>query len=255
MPSPTSLLYEFPFNERTRTYLRLEHLLRRLSELMPREHVFDHHYALATLFEILEVTARPDLKSDLHKDLERHKQTLNSYRDNPQIEPRVLDAFLKQVEGCLSALHESAGKIGHELMEHEWLPSLRSRFAVPGGTCEFDLPVYHAWLHQPAARRSAELERWAQSLLPLAEPVYMLLRLLRDASGWQKVCAVAGVFQQNLPQGRSFQLLRLRLDGARGLVPEMSGNRLLASVRFLEPGDKGRLLPWSGDVNFEIAFS
>lgn len=255
MPSPTPLLYEFPFNERIRTYLRLEHLLRRLSLLVPREQPIDHHYALATMFEIIEVSARPDLKTDLLKDLERQKQILNGYRDNPNISQAVLDDIIGQLEACFATLHGQTGKAGQALLEHDWLPSLRSRFAVPGGTCEFDLPVYHAWQHLPATRRIAELERWAQSLAPLAEPVYMLLRLLRDASGWQKVAATGGVFQQNLPQGRTFQLLRLRIDPARGLVPEMSGNRLLASVRFLEPGENGQLIPWPGDVSFEVALS
>ena len=31
------ILYEYPFNERIRTYLRLEHLFRRLGELVPSE--------------------------------------------------------------------------------------------------------------------------------------------------------------------------------------------------------------------------
>lgn len=48
------ILYEYPFNERIRTYLRLEHLFRRLSELVPRSHPIDHHYALATIFEVMD---------------------------------------------------------------------------------------------------------------------------------------------------------------------------------------------------------
>jgi cell division protein ZapD len=31
------ILYEYPFNERIRTYLRLEHLFKRLGELIPRD--------------------------------------------------------------------------------------------------------------------------------------------------------------------------------------------------------------------------
>ena len=34
------ILYEYPFNERLRTYLRLEQLFRRLGELIPRQHPF-----------------------------------------------------------------------------------------------------------------------------------------------------------------------------------------------------------------------
>ncbi|MES7349216.1 cell division protein ZapD, partial [Cutibacterium acnes] len=59
------ILYEYPFNERIRTYLRLEHLLLRLGELLARAHPLDHHFAIQTLFEIMEVGARADLKSEI----------------------------------------------------------------------------------------------------------------------------------------------------------------------------------------------
>ena len=45
------ILYEHPFNERTRTYLRLEHLFVRLAELVKRDSAMDHHHAIATIFE------------------------------------------------------------------------------------------------------------------------------------------------------------------------------------------------------------
>ena len=74
--SNTVILYEHPFNERIRTYLRLEHLLHRLDQLVKRESPIDHHYALATIFEIMDVGARADLKTDVLKDLEKQKQML-----------------------------------------------------------------------------------------------------------------------------------------------------------------------------------
>ena len=79
------ILYEYPFNERIRTYLRLEQLFRRLGELVLRDAALDHHFALATIFEIMDVAARADLKSDVLKDLEKQKAALNSYRGNPSI--------------------------------------------------------------------------------------------------------------------------------------------------------------------------
>jgi cell division protein ZapD len=53
--------------------LRLEHLFRRLGELVERESPTDHHYAITTIFEIMDVGARADLKSDVLKDLEKTK--------------------------------------------------------------------------------------------------------------------------------------------------------------------------------------
>ena len=64
--------------------------------------------------------------------------------------------------------------------------------------------------------------------------------------------AVGGQFQQNLPQGR-YQLMRLRIDSATGLVPEISGNRMLVSVRLNRPDDQGRLHPSTDDLAFEFA--
>jgi cell division protein ZapD len=57
--------------------------------------------------------------------------------------------------------------------------------------------------------------------------------------------------QQTLPQGRTFQLLRLRIDPALGLVPEISGNRLIVSVRLMRQ-DNDRLFPSTDNTAFEL---
>lgn len=245
------ILYEYPFNERIRTYLRLEHLFRRLGELIPRSHPLDHHYALATIFEVMDVAARADLKSDVLKDLERQKQVLNGYRGNPAVSDHVLDEVIAQLETCFATVNGTPGKAGQPLTENEWLMSIRSRAGIPGGTCEFDLPGYYAWQHHPAEERRADLERWASTLAPLAESIHLLLRLLRDSGAPQKVIASAGQLQQPLPQGRTFQLLRLRIDPAMGLVPEISGNRLIVSVRLMRQ-DQDRLHASAEDAPFEL---
>jgi cell division protein ZapD len=247
------ILYEYPFNERVRTYLRLEQLLLRLGELIPRPQALDHHFALATLFELMDVAARSDLKADLFKDIEKHKQQLESYRGNPSISEQALDAVLEQLDHCHGALNAEPGKIGQSLTENEWLMGIRNRMGIPGGTCSFDLPAYYAWQHQSPEARQQDLQHWAGMLAPLAETVYLLLKLLRNAGMPQKVAVVGGQFQQSLPQGRSFQLLRLRIDPALGLIPEISGNRLLVSVRLLRQQADGRLLASGEDAAFEIA--
>jgi cell division protein ZapD len=245
------ILYEYPFNERIRTYLRLEHLFRRLGELVPRSHPLDHHYALSTIFEVMDVASRAELKSDVMKDLERQKQVLNGYRGNPAISLAALDEVVAHLDACFQALNTTPGKPGQSLTENDWLMSIRSRASIPGGTCEFDLPGYYAWQHRPAEERRADLERWATTLAPLAEPIHLLLKLLRDSGTPQMVLASAGQLQQTLPPGRTFQLLRLRIDPALGLVPEISGNRLIVSVRLMRQ-DSDRMHPSSDDAPFEL---
>jgi cell division protein ZapD len=246
------ILYEYPFNERIRTYLRLEHLFLSLSSLMARSDPMDHHFALTTIFEVMDVGARADLKSDVLKDLEKQKQILNSYRGNPAIAEGMLDQIVGQLEHCFSSLSSLSGKAGQSLTENDWLMSIRSRVGIPGGTCEFDLPAYFAWQHRSAVSRQADLHRWASTLAPLAESIQLLLKLLRDSGSPQKVIAVAGQFQQNLPQGRTFQLLRLALNPELNLIPEISGNRLMVSIRLMRHEEDDRLHACSQDGAFEL---
>lgn len=246
------ILYEYPFNERIRTYLRLEHLFRRLGELVSRDHAIDHHYALTTLFEVMDVGARADLKSDVLKDLEKQKQILNGYRGNPAIAEGVLDEVVGKLDRCFFELNSLPGKVGQSLTENDWLMGIRSRVGIPGGTCEFDLPAYYAWQHESSDKRRRNLAQWAEKFSPLAESVQLLLTLLRDSGAPQKVIASAGQFQQNLPQGRTFQLLRLTLDPALGLIPEISGNRLMVSIRLMRHESDDRLHSSGEDAAFEL---
>ena len=246
------ILYEYPFNERIRTYLRLEHLFRRLSELVLRESATDHHFAITTIFEIMDVASRADLKTDVMKDLEKQKHGLNGFRGNPAISEAMLDKVTAQLEACFSALNNLPGKVGHALTENDWLMSIRSRVGIPGGTCEFDLPAYFAWQHLNAGQRQLDLQRWVLPLVPMAESIRVLLKLLRDSGSAQKVMAQAGIFQQTLPQGRTFHLLRMQIDPALGLIPEISGNRLIVTVRMMRLGSDDRLHPGAEDSPFEL---
>jgi cell division protein ZapD len=247
------ILYEYPLHERIRTYLRLEHLCLRLQQLVQRIDALDHHFALATLFEIMDVAARADLKSDLLKDLDKQKHLLDGYRGNPAIAEEVLDRVIGEIDHCYSELNALAGKAGQPLTENDWLMSIRSRIGIPGGTCEFDLPSYYAWQHRTGVSRQTDLQQWTGTLKPLSDAVHLLLKLLRDSGSPQKVIGNAGQFQQNLPQGRTFLLLRVALDAAHGLIPEISGNRLMVSVRLMRLGEGQRPQPVTDDVSFELA--
>ena len=232
--------------------LRLEHLFDRLGQLIERDAPLDHHFALVTIFEIMDVASRADLKSDLLKELERHKALLQSYRGNPHVSDAALDEVITRIDHAFGRLNAVQGKAGQALTTNDWLMSIRSRISIPGGTCEFDLPAYYAWQQHDAARRRGDLIGWADTLTPLAEALQVLLNLLRDSGAPQRVHAAAGQFQQRLPEGKPYHLLRVRIDGADGVVPEISGHRLMVSVRLMRPDAEGRLKPAAEDRSFEM---
>jgi cell division protein ZapD len=247
------MVYEFPLNEGTRTMLRLEQLMDRLQSLQARETALDHHFALQTLFEIMDVGSRADLKSDLLRALERHRALLEEFRGNPKIDERGLHEALSSLGDAHQALNASVGKVGQALGADEWLMAVRSRICIPGGTCAFDLPGYFAWQHQDAAERKADLARWVGSLKPVEQALRVLLSVLRESAGAYRVQTTDGVYQQRLPEGKTYHLLRLLLDPRLGLVPEITGHRILISVRLMRPDAQGVLRRAEEEASFDLA--
>jgi cell division protein ZapD len=247
------ITYEYPLSERFRTLLRLEDLFEKYSHFARTDDPQDHHVTLITLFEILEVAGRSDLKVDLVQELERQRQTLLSFRNNPEISEEALAGALYEIEQASSALLAMAGKIGHYLRENEWLMSIKSRAAIPGGVCEFDLPSYHYWLNRDPAQRRSDLQGWIAPMLPIRDGLSIVLRLLRASGRPQRQVAVRGAFSQMLA-GRVAQLVRLRLKTGEPYIPEISANKYALNVRFTSPDGDLRPRHVEADVDFELTF-
>jgi len=245
------IVYEYPFNERIRTLLRLEDLYEKFSYFLHQEHPHQHHVALSTIFEMLEVAGRADLKSDLLQEMERQKQTLLGFKSHPNVQVDMLDAILANIDRISSALIASQGRTGQHIRDNEWLMSIRGRTIIPGGACEFDLPSYFAWQHRSAEQRFHDISNWFAPILPLFDAIAMVLRLLRESGRASKMIAQAGSYQQML-QGKVYQMLRLSIDDSLGAIPEISANKYMLWVRFtLQDGDM-KPKSFESDVPFEL---
>jgi cell division protein ZapD len=245
------ILYEYPFNERIRTLLRLEDLYEKFTFFLHQEHALQHHVALSTIFEMLEVAGRADLKSDLLQELERQKHTLIGFKSNPNVEARRLDEILLELDRISTALMAAQGKTGQNVRDNEWLMSIRGRTIIPGGACEFDLPSYYAWQHRSAQQRFDDISEWFSPLLPLFEALNLVLRLLRESGSTSKIIAQSGTYQQML-QGKVYQMLRLTIDEELNCIPEISANKYMLWVRFGCHDGSIKPKTFDGDVPFEL---
>jgi cell division protein ZapD len=247
------ICYEHPLNERIRTLLRLEDLFDRVAFFSSREEAFEHHTALVTLFEILDVTGRADMKSDLLQELERQKQALEILRRNPGISEGALNQVLHNIQAASQNLLNMTGKIGEHMRENEWLMGIKQRAGIPGGACEFDLPSYHYWLHLDPALRRGDLNEWLAPLLPIEEGFRIVLNLLRNSGKALRHTAYRGAFQQ-MGSGRVAHMLCLKVDESLPCVPEISANKYALNIRFVISGAKQKPKIYEEDVEFELTF-
>lgn len=246
--------YEYPLNERVRTLLRLEDLFGRLYWLVEGEHPYSHHAALVTLFEIADVTARGDLKTDLLQELERQRSALSALRGNPDVEQARLDGVLQEIDQAHAGIHRLAGRIGQHMKEDEWLTAVRQRAIIPGGLCEFDLPAYHRWQHEPADSRRVNLHQWLEPMLPVRSGLDIVLRLMRESCRPGMQQSINGVYQQMLESGsRPAQMIRIGLEEEFRCVPEISANKYMLNIRFvrIQPGESKVCVD---SIPFELTF-
>ena len=213
----------------------------------------DHHMALAVLFEIIEVTSRGELKSDLLQELERQKRILAALRNNPEISEEALDAVLSSIETASSQLLSLSGKIGQHVRDNEWLMLIKQRACIPGGMCEFDLPSYHYWQHQDASVRRTHLEAWLSPFQPIYDSLKILLKLLRENCKTHHFTAHQGSFQQ-MQGGRVAQMLCVSLDKNLPCVPEISANKYALNIRFVAADYVAKSTLYDQDIEFKLVF-
>jgi len=245
------ILYEYPLNERIRTLLRLEYLLDKLRFFAQPGDARLHQVAIATLFDVLELTERSEIKSTLLQDIDRQRATLAALIHHPDVAPERLTATLQQLENAAARL-VAQGRTGQTLRDHEWLASLRGRVNIPGGATQVDTPSYHAWQMRDAPARCADLQAWMAPLVPLHDGLALVLGLLRQSGQQQAAHASAGCYQQMLA-GKVYQLLRIWVSAAEGLFPEISANKYMVWIRFAAQCHTGKPQTTTRDVPFQLA--
>lgn len=246
-------MYEHPLVERVRTMLRIEDLFARAETFIRRSSPADHQVALLTLFEILEVVSRPELKSDLLQELERQRQSMQAYRSSANADQHVLGQVLEEMDHSSTALLAMTGKVGQYLRDDEWLMSVRQRAGIPGGLCKFDLPSFHHWLNREDSVRIQALRRWISPLYPVRDGARLMLVLLRESGRPQHALATQGAYQQMLG-GRVSQLVRIWLPLGLDVVPEVSANKYALNIRFMFQGEDARPRVSEQDIPFELTF-
>lgn len=229
------ILYEYPFSEKIRSFLRLEYLFQRLS-------FFHKNFAtspesdealLGALFDIMEVCERGDTRNTLLQELDKQKNTLQEYRSYPDINLVAIDSALVDLNRVSRELHD-AGKIGRTARESEWLGKIKNRFVVPGGLSSTEFPAYQGWLMGDQKQRQRVVDEWIASFDPLSDAVNSLLHFIRASREPEYVTTPPnGVYERSL-RGQPFQLIRVWVPESSGVYPEISANKHVTFVRLYQ---------------------
>ena len=248
-----SMEFEHPLTERMRTFLRIELLYRQAMFHAENTTDLGARAAVARLLEIMTILGRGDVRADVLKELERHRDLLSSYARQPEVDQSRLRLLIDDVQERLAALADSGPKFMSSLKECEFLNSIKHRSSIPGGTCTFDLPDYAYWLRLPGEERARQFDAWSEVLRPMCDAVSQVLWLTRETNEPTEEIAHGGLYQQNMDRQEPPRLLRVLLPPGAGIYPEISAGKHRFTVRFVVwKGVDARPAQVDRDVRFQL---
>jgi len=250
-PELAPVIYEQPLNERMRTFLRLEFLYTQASYHADFPNPWSTRSAVTALLEILAITARGDSRSDVLKELERQVNVLKEFQEKSGVDPGRLKLLMSNLLKMRDELSAVGGNFMGPLRDSEFLSAIKHRSAIPGGTCDFDLPDYCFWLTRPAEARTAEFNAWLSRLRPLCDSISELLWITRQNAKRKTETALGGIFQLQFDRENPCQLVRVTMPPSADLYPEISGSGHRCTIRFLRwSSPTGRPVHVDTDVPF-----
>lgn len=249
-----STLYEFPLNERMRSFMRLENSFSQIDHFATRSSAWDSQATLMVLLEILNNIEKQDIKGELTKELERNIGILGNLLDVPEINSFKLQQTLDELYTHLHTIQNINGKIAKTLREEELLNVIRQRVSIGSSISSFEIPGFYFWMNKPSEERLQQLYTWLEEVRPIAGAISLVLNLLRNSATFDPKVANSGFFQKILTSQQICQLVRIELPVYANYFPEISGNKHRVSVRFLTY-EKSTQRPVQVAADIEFAMS
>lgn len=253
LPSAEWLIYEQPLSERVRTFLRLEFLMEQAAHHTALSSMWDSRAAVDAILEIVSLLTRGDVRTEVLKELERCGMLLQRLKGSPDVDNLRLQTVLADLERLRVEMDGDGRPLGACLRESEFLNSIKNRLAIPGGTCQFDLPSYHAWLTHPYPRRARDMQGWLSELKPLKDTIALLMALTRESALPTREVAQQGVYQRNFDTHVLSPMVRVMVPMTSSVFPEISAGKHRMTIRFLERHDaNARPQQTKRDIGFKL---
>ncbi|UDG80144.1 cell division protein ZapD [Candidatus Steffania adelgidicola] len=243
----TTVLFEYPLNEKIRIWLRLEFLLQQLYRHQILSKITNALMFFRTLSDLRDILERGDIRSEMLKELDRQQQKLLLWEGVPGVDGERISTLCCEFKRCATTLM-AAPRLGQVLREDRLIGAVRQRLSIPGSGCSFDLPALHSWLHLPSQQRDAQVETWLQTLDPLNSALNRILDIMRHSEPFRNKMSLNGFYQDNAEDG---DLLRLRIPVEPQLYPQVSGHKTRYAIRFLSLDSENGVVP--NRLAFELA--
>ncbi|MFT6926317.1 MAG: cell division protein ZapD [Psychromonas sp.] len=223
------IAFEYPLNEKNRSYLRFEFLFSQLKMSISFEHVNDSTIFFKALLELVELAERSDIRHDLIKDLRSLSEQMRKWLNHDQVDQKTVTDLISEIEELIHAVLILPKQLRF-FKTNRFLTSLKQRFFIPGGTCNFDLPQFHFWLASDLGKRQQDAQSWFSHFTSLEKALTLFLKIKRSQAVATMQTAKNGFYQAEVEK---CGFIVVKVDKKQGVYPVISGHNQRYSIRFM----------------------
>lgn len=245
--------FSFPLSQRVQTFLQLQDGLQCLAEAEQSAQPYLWLQACADIRMSLtgdqgRKPALPELLA-LLESMQGHLKGLAA--EHPRFEAAIMascDDIKRHLDILSGAPNRVLGLLNDDALIGGYLNALRKQDWLGH---KLGLPQTLSALWENGDRR----QQLHNQLQPLQEAVGSLHRMLHDYVGWESRMAHGGSDQLALEREGGFGLLIIGLDRdqvGRGIMPDLSGNRIAVRVRFQLWAPGKSICPMEEDVPYHM---
>ena len=250
------ITFEFPLNERIRRLLRIEEIYQKFEHQLKNTHDYFEFSCFNTLFEIVQLVSRSDLKIDFLQELERQEKKQLVLLDHQGLKDGQLDPkeIISMIQVARKKLENIDVKPGFNFNNNLFLEEVKKRISSPGGLLDVDFPNFRNWSIQKTRKSKLEdFKTWAQPLMVFKDAASVILLILRYQCQVESIKAKEGKHQQTIDPLKTFDLIRLELENALNIYPEISANKYTVNVFFNQLNKELKKEPVKSNLEFKYS--
>ena len=231
------IVFEFPLNERIRRLLRIEEIYQKFEHQLKNTHDYFEFGCFDTLFEIVQLVSRSDLKIDFLQELERQEKKQSTLQSDQALKEEQLDLkkIISMIQVARKKLENIDVKPGFNFNNNLFLEEVKKRITSPGGLLDVDFPNFHNWTIQKTRKSKLEdFKSWSEPLMVFKDAASVLLIILRNQRHLELLKAKEGKHQKTIDPLKTFDLIRLEITENLDVYPEISANKYTVNIFFKE---------------------
>lgn len=220
--------YEFPLNERTRKFLRLEEIFSRADTQLANRMKISGCELFETLFNMMASASRSDLKVELIQELERQRAKIEKLKKTKK---NIDDC--KIIRKHRQMLERSSIKPGFYFGADKFLQEIKARSDSPFGILSTDFPEMQLWLQTqtPESRRLFFKEKFLP-FSPIKNAIFYLNAILRKNAKMELLSSNQESYEIKLDSSQKNDLVLVEISKNLGVIPALSSNKYAINVNF-----------------------